>query len=211
MPVPYSMPLRECRVATNDMNIGTYSKLRLVFVHAENDGTMPWNQTEELVASTVKAATEPNAEDDASTASTPKYEVVDLGEAGTQEIWETGTARIEKLIAKHGGEQTPPITKKSKKSACSWRSSALRDRIRPSSISPAINLGPRPTLQRISDFALASFAMLQTVPSPLLVWMKTKEAGVRQRHRHRLLEGSKRTSTMTSLAARPARPLTALG
>ncbi|KAJ4985074.1 abhydrolase domain-containing protein [Stagonosporopsis vannaccii] len=80
----------------------TCSKLRLVFIHAEDDGTMPWDQTEELVASTLKAATEPNADDDASTAPTPKYEVVDLGEAGMQEIWETRTARIEKIIAKHG-------------------------------------------------------------------------------------------------------------
>lgn len=98
-------------------------------MHAEDDGTMPWNQTEELVASTIKAATEPNVDDDGSNAPTPKYEVVDLGEAGTQEIWETSTARIEKIIAKHGGEQTPPVTKKSKKAACSWRASALRDRV----------------------------------------------------------------------------------
>lgn len=73
---------------------------------------MPWNQTEELFASTVKAATDPNPDDDAWSAPTPKYEAVDLGEAGTQQIWETGTVRIEKLIAKHGGEQPPPVTKK---------------------------------------------------------------------------------------------------
>ena len=84
-----------------------YSKLRLVFVHAENDGTMPWNQTEELCRSTVHAATEPGADDDAWSAPTPKYEAVDLGEAGKQEIWETQTTRIEKLIAKHGGKQFP--------------------------------------------------------------------------------------------------------
>lgn len=72
---------------------------------------MPWSQTEELFASTVKAATEPSTDDDAWSAPTPRYEAVDLGEAGTQQIWETDTARIEKLIAKHGGKSTPPITK----------------------------------------------------------------------------------------------------
>lgn len=84
-----------------------YSKLRLVFVHAENDGTMPWNQTEELCRSTLRAATESGADDDAWSAPTPKYEAVDLGEAGKQEVWETHTARIEKLIAKHGGKHFP--------------------------------------------------------------------------------------------------------
>lgn len=65
---------------------------------------MPWDQTEALCRSTVEAAAEPRADDDGST---PRYEVVDLGEAGRQEIWETGTARIVKLIAKHGGKQPP--------------------------------------------------------------------------------------------------------
>lgn len=75
-----------------------------MFVHAENDGTMPWNQTEELFQSTLRAASEPGSDDDGWSAPAPKYEAVDLGEAGRQEIWETDTARIEKLIAKHGGE-----------------------------------------------------------------------------------------------------------
>jgi hypothetical protein len=87
--------------------IGKYSKLRLVFVHAEDDGTMPWNQTEELYKSTIQAATEPSADDDAWSAPTPKHKAVDLGEAGRQEIWEIGSAHIEKLIAKHGGKQLP--------------------------------------------------------------------------------------------------------
>lgn len=78
-------------------------------MHAQNDGTMPWNQTEELFKSTLKAATEPSVDDDAWSAPTPKYEAVDLGEAGRQEIWETRAARIEKLIAKHGGKHPRPL------------------------------------------------------------------------------------------------------
>jgi abhydrolase domain-containing protein 12 len=67
---------------------------------------MPWDQTEELFKSTLKAAAAgPSLNDDAWNVPTPKYEAVDLGEAGRQEIWETGPARIEKLIAKHGGKQ----------------------------------------------------------------------------------------------------------
>lgn len=68
---------------------------------------MPWNQTEALCKSTVEAAGEPRADDDAWGELPPKYEVVDLGEAGKQEIWKIGTARIVKLIAKHGGKQSP--------------------------------------------------------------------------------------------------------
>lgn len=68
---------------------------------------MPFNQTEELFRSTLQAATDPSADDDAWGTSTPKYEAVDLGEAGKQEIWETDATRIEKLIAKHGGKRTP--------------------------------------------------------------------------------------------------------
>ncbi|KAJ4317624.1 hypothetical protein N0V94_004848 [Neodidymelliopsis sp. IMI 364377] len=110
-----------------------YSKLRLVFVHAQDDGTMPWNQTEELFKSTLQAATgSPYSDDDAWSAPTPKHEAVDLGEAGSREIWEVGAARIEKLIAKHGGKPFPARYKevctsrpKSKTLACSWRASAL--------------------------------------------------------------------------------------
>jgi len=69
--------------------------LQLVLVHAENDGTMPWNQTELLFSSTLKSATD---------GMQPVLKVVDLGEAGRQEIWRVGKRRISKLIAKHGGE-----------------------------------------------------------------------------------------------------------
>lgn len=80
---------------------------------------MPFNQTEELFRSTLKAATEPSADDDAWSAPAPKYEAVDLGEAGKREIWEAGPARIEKLIAKHGGKQYPALYKEVQKLACS--------------------------------------------------------------------------------------------
>lgn len=70
-------------------------RLQLVLVHAENDGTMPWDQTEELFKATLRAATEEVG---------PKLKVVDLGEAGKQEVWRQGTRSISKLIAKHGGK-----------------------------------------------------------------------------------------------------------
>jgi hypothetical protein len=110
---------------------------------------MPWNQTEELFKSTLQAATgSPYSDDDAWSAPTPKHEAVDLGEAGSREIWEVGAARIEKLIAKHGGKPFPARYKdvytsrpKSKTLACSWRASGLRDRFRRSSMSLAILRG----------------------------------------------------------------------
>lgn len=70
-------------------------KLQLVLVHAEDDATMPWNQTEELFKSTLKAAAEEEI---------PKLKVIDLGEAGRQEAWTSGTRSITKLIAKHGSK-----------------------------------------------------------------------------------------------------------
>lgn len=74
-------------------------KLRLILVHAENDGTMPWSQSEQLFTSTLRAAT-----DEAGS----KIKVVDLGEAGKQEVWRHGGRSISKLIAKHGGKRLPP-------------------------------------------------------------------------------------------------------
>ncbi|KAF1968145.1 alpha/beta-hydrolase [Bimuria novae-zelandiae CBS 107.79] len=70
-------------------------KLNLVLVHAENDGTMPWDQTEELFKTTVRAATEGVG---------PNVRTVDLGEAGNQETWRQGNRTVTKLIAKHGGK-----------------------------------------------------------------------------------------------------------
>lgn len=111
------------KLETDNTSAGKYSKLRLVFVHAEDDGTMPWNQTEELFKSTLKAATKTSADDDACSARTPQHEAVDLGEAGIHEIWEAGDARIEKLVAKHGGKQTPA---RHKEPRCKRARDALR-------------------------------------------------------------------------------------
>jgi abhydrolase domain-containing protein 12 len=91
-----------------DQRLATLAKrgsLQLVLVHAEDDGTMPWNQTEQLFASTLKSATE-GAE--------PRLQIVDLGEAGRQEIWRVGTRSISKLIAKHGGKFITPASKRNR-------------------------------------------------------------------------------------------------
>jgi hypothetical protein len=75
-----------------------------VFVHAENDTTMPWVETEELFKSTLKAAMEAASPHDG----IPKnLKVIDLGEAGRQEVWQSGTKCIQKTIAKHGGKRIP--------------------------------------------------------------------------------------------------------
>jgi abhydrolase domain-containing protein 12 len=70
-------------------------KFQLTLVHAENDRILPYNMSEELFTSTLKAATGEGV---------PKLEIIDLGEAGRQEIWRDGARSISKLIAKHGGE-----------------------------------------------------------------------------------------------------------
>jgi abhydrolase domain-containing protein 12 len=83
---------------------GRCSRLKLVFVHAENDTTMPWVETEELFRTTLKAAVEVTSPDDG----IPRdLKVVDLGEAGRQEVWQSGSRCIQKTIAKHGGKRTP--------------------------------------------------------------------------------------------------------
>jgi abhydrolase domain-containing protein 12 len=77
------------------------AKFTLVLVHAEDDATMPWNQTEELF----KAATMAAEEHTPPERETPKrVKTIDLGEAGRQEIWKLNSISISKLIAKHGGE-----------------------------------------------------------------------------------------------------------
>jgi hypothetical protein len=63
---------------------------------------MPWVETEELFKSTLKAAVEATSPHDG----IPKnLKIVDLGEAGRQEIWQSGSKCIQKTIAKHGGKQ----------------------------------------------------------------------------------------------------------
>ncbi|KAH3911631.1 hypothetical protein HBI56_141300 [Parastagonospora nodorum] len=78
----------------------TCSGLQIVFMHAENDTTMPWVETESLFKSTLQAAVEGASP----YGGIPKdLKVVDLGEAGRQEVWQCGTRCIQKTIAKHGG------------------------------------------------------------------------------------------------------------
>jgi abhydrolase domain-containing protein 12 len=82
------------------------SKFQLVLVHAEDDMTMPWNHTEELFKSTLKAAMEGATSND----EVPeKVKTIDLGEAGRQEVWRSGRTSISKLIAKHGGRMIPSL------------------------------------------------------------------------------------------------------
>lgn len=76
-------------------------KLQLVLVHAEDDMTMPWDQTEELFKRAIRAATEGSPSDEEID---KRLKVIDLGEAGRQEVWNSSGTSISKLIAKHGGE-----------------------------------------------------------------------------------------------------------
>lgn len=68
---------------------------------------MPWHETEALFLSTVEAAQEasPNS------SSAKDLQIIDLGEAGRQEIWQNEAVRVSKTIAKHGGKSpTPPAS-----------------------------------------------------------------------------------------------------
>ncbi|EOA87707.1 uncharacterized protein SETTUDRAFT_160947 [Exserohilum turcica Et28A] len=79
----------------------TCSRFNLVLVHAQSDYTMPWHETEALFQSTLRAARDAGA--DAGDESAKDVQVVDLGEAGRQETWQSGSyRRISKTIAKHG-------------------------------------------------------------------------------------------------------------
>ena len=87
------------------IRVGTCSRFQLVLVHAEDDTTMPWQETEALFQSTIRAATDacqPNS------ALSKEIQVVDLGEAGRQEVFQRGTCSISKTIAKHGGTYPTP-------------------------------------------------------------------------------------------------------
>ena len=77
------------------IRVGTCSRFKLVLVHAQSDQTMPWHETESLFQSTLRAAKD---DDDLK-----GIEIVDLGEAGRQEIWRSNSRSISKTIAKHGG------------------------------------------------------------------------------------------------------------
>jgi len=60
---------------------------------------MPWHETEALFQSTLRAAKDasPGTDD------VKGIEIVDLGEAGRQEIWRSNSRSVSKTIAKHGG------------------------------------------------------------------------------------------------------------
>ncbi|CAN9345493.1 unnamed protein product [Alternaria alternata] len=77
----------------------TCSRFKLVLVHAESDQTMPWHETESLFQSTLRAAKDASPNED----NLKSLEVVDLGEAGRQEVWQSNSRSISKTIAKHGG------------------------------------------------------------------------------------------------------------
>lgn len=79
--------------------VGTCSRFKLVLVHAESDQTMPWHETEALFQSTLRAAKDASPNEDG----LKSLEVVDLGEAGRQEVWQSNSRSISKTIAKHGG------------------------------------------------------------------------------------------------------------
>lgn len=71
---------------------------------------MPWNQTEELFKSTLKAANQSVVGNEAEAVKGPK--IIDLGEAGSQEVWQNGAYSISKTIVKHGGTYSfPPSAK----------------------------------------------------------------------------------------------------
>ncbi|KAF7447130.1 alpha/beta-hydrolase [Pyrenophora tritici-repentis] len=85
----------------------TCSRFKLVLVHAQSDSTMPWHETEALFQSTLRAAKDTSPGNDSDGDGDLKdIEVVDLGEAGRQEIWRSNSCSISKTIAKHGGHNT---------------------------------------------------------------------------------------------------------
>jgi hypothetical protein len=63
---------------------------------------MPWHETESLFQSTLRAAKDASPNED----NLKSLEVVDLGEAGRQEVWQSNSRSISKTIAKHGGHNT---------------------------------------------------------------------------------------------------------
>jgi hypothetical protein len=65
---------------------------------------MPYHETETLFQSTLQAARDSSHDDDNDT---KDLQVVDLGEAGRQEVWQSKSrTMISKTIAKHGGTYT---------------------------------------------------------------------------------------------------------
>lgn len=119
--------------------LGTCPRVQLVLVHAEDDQTMPWNQTEELFQAALKAANENSSNDEAGAAESPK--VTDLGEAGRQEVWQNGSRSITMTIAKHGGTYPCPQGSSSAISCCT---DLICVRIAPSSPDPWLHVFSTP-------------------------------------------------------------------
>lgn len=82
---------------------GTRSRLNLVLVHAQDDTTMPWSETEALFLSTVEAGQRASH----NCATVKVLQINDLGEAGRQETWQNEAVYVSKTIAKHGGKSQP--------------------------------------------------------------------------------------------------------
>jgi hypothetical protein len=65
---------------------------------------MPWIETEQLFKSTFEAVLENTSSDDEMSRAPS---VRELGEAGRQEVWGSGSKYLAKTIAKHGGKRLP--------------------------------------------------------------------------------------------------------
>lgn len=107
--------------------LGTCSRFKLVLVHAESDQTMPWHETEALFQSTLRAAQDASLSDD----NLKGLEVVDLGEAGRQEVWKSDSRSISKTIAKHGGTYPRCSSDLGVSALTAWVFRLLLDRVAP--------------------------------------------------------------------------------
>ncbi|KAF2014234.1 alpha/beta-hydrolase [Aaosphaeria arxii CBS 175.79] len=85
------------------MLVQQLSAFNLILVHAVDDGTMPYSHTEELFKATTRAVADDNPSDQEID---KRLKIIDLGEAGRQEVWKSSGISISKLIAKHGGHNT---------------------------------------------------------------------------------------------------------
>lgn len=81
-------------------------RLRLTFVHATNDMTIPPSQTDELFYAAVSAAQD---RDLTRQEIDQKKEVIDLGDGGWTHIWTDGGRVIRKDILRHGGMDTDTL------------------------------------------------------------------------------------------------------
>jgi len=82
------------------------SKLRLALLHANNDLTMPWQQTEELFKRIVEGAVDQRLGDEILQNIVTRS---DLGELGWEETWKAGERTVTKLILNEGGMSTTVV------------------------------------------------------------------------------------------------------